>query len=309
MLFNRSITAQFTIVFVVSLLLVLGSFFLVLESVYRNELKSQAETVADNVDSFGSWVSQYGRVWVKGDKRSYLGHLNVLQAQDGPDGEQPKLVPVDFYSKNPALAQREFSEVVEQSPSAAKFRLTSHNVMNPNNAADEFESAALERIRGEGLKDYVELTPLGLRYARAVYDKAACLACHGDPGKAPEDVRTRYGTEHGFGFKEGDVAGIVSVRVPAQPFWDVTRRVVGIWQLLLIAAAFGVALVFIQFAVVRRLHRLTEATHLISLGKAADLGVAKIDPGSRNELHQLALATERLRVSINLAISRLKQRK
>ena len=79
--------------------------------------------------------------------------------------------------------------------------------------------------------------------------------------------------------------------------------------MLLIATAFLVALLFIQFAVVRRIHRLTEATHLISLGKPADLGVARIKPDSRNELHQLALATERLRVSINLAIARLKQRK
>jgi HAMP domain-containing protein len=309
MLDNRSLTVQFAAVFLIALALVGGAFYLLLDRIYVNQLKSQAETVADNVEAFGSWVAQYGRVWVKGDKRSYLGHLNVMQAQEGPDGEQPKLVPVDFYSKNPALAQREFSEVVEQSPSAAKFRLTSHNVMNPNNAADEFEAAALERIRGEGLKEFVELTPTGLRYARAVYDKAACIACHGDPGKAPEDVKTRYGVEHGFGFKEGDVAGIVSVRVPAQPFWDVTRRVVGVWQLLLIATAFLVALLFIQFAVVRRIHRLTEATHLISLGKPADLGVARIKSDSRNELHQLALATERLRVSINLAIARLKQRK
>ena len=46
MLFNRSITTQFTIAFVVALLMVVGSFYLVLDSVYRNELKSQAETVA-----------------------------------------------------------------------------------------------------------------------------------------------------------------------------------------------------------------------------------------------------------------------
>ncbi len=46
MLLNRSITTQFTIVFVAALLLIVGSFYLVLDSVYRNELKSQAETVA-----------------------------------------------------------------------------------------------------------------------------------------------------------------------------------------------------------------------------------------------------------------------
>ncbi len=59
MLFNRSITTQFAFVFVLALLLVIGSFYLVLDSVYSSELKSQAETVADNVDAVGSWVSQY----------------------------------------------------------------------------------------------------------------------------------------------------------------------------------------------------------------------------------------------------------
>jgi len=52
MLLNRSITVQFTLVFVIALLLVIGSFYLVLDNVYRSELKSQAETVADNVDAF-----------------------------------------------------------------------------------------------------------------------------------------------------------------------------------------------------------------------------------------------------------------
>ena len=82
MLLNRSITTQFAIVFVLALLLVIGSFYLVLDSVYRNELKSQAETVADNVDAFGSWVSQYGRVWVRDDNKSYLGQVTLVSAPD-----------------------------------------------------------------------------------------------------------------------------------------------------------------------------------------------------------------------------------
>ena len=75
-----------------------------------------------------------------------------------PEGTVPppgaKLTPVDFYSKNPALAQREFSEAVERSPSPSKFRLTSHNVMNPNNKPDAFEDGALREIRDRGLKEY-----------------------------------------------------------------------------------------------------------------------------------------------------------
>jgi len=122
MLFNRSITTQFTIVFVLALLLIVGSFYLVLDSVYRNELKSQAETVADNVDAFGSWVAQYGRVWVRDNDKSFLGQVTLVSTPD-PATAANAAPPNDvwhFYSKNPALAQREFSEVVEKSTSSAK---------------------------------------------------------------------------------------------------------------------------------------------------------------------------------------------
>ncbi len=309
MLNNRSLTVQFAVVFLLALALVGAAFYLILDRIYVNQLKSQAETVADNVDAFGSWVAQYGRVWVKDDDKSFLGHVTLLQPEDPAAGAAGKLIPVEFYSKNPALAQREFSEAVERSSSPSKFRLTSHNVMNPNNRPDPFEEGALRQIRDSKLKEYYELTPSGFRYARAVYQKASCIGCHGDAAKAPEDVRVRYGTTNGFGFKEGDVAGIISVRLPARSFWDVALNVVGIWELLMIIAAFLIAMVFMYRAVVAPIRRLTAATQQISLGKPADLGLAKVRERSGNELHQLALATERLRVSINMAIQRLTGKK
>ena len=124
MLLNRSITTQFTVVIGLALVLIVGSFYLVLESVYHSQLKAQAETVADNVDAFGSWVSQYGRVWVRDNDSSYLGQVTLVAAPDpaqaasAADGAATALW--HFYSKNPALAQREFSEVVEKSASPAK---------------------------------------------------------------------------------------------------------------------------------------------------------------------------------------------
>ncbi len=302
MLLNRSITTQFAIVFVLALLLIIGSFYLVLDSVYRSELKSQAETVADNVDAFGSWVSQYGRVWVRDDNKSYLGQVTLVSAPDGTGA------PADiwhFYSKNPALAQREFSEVVEKSASPAKFRVTSHNFMNPVNKPDAFEANALERIRANHLAEYYEMTPDSFRFARTLYVKASCLTCHASAENAPADVKIRYGTEHGFGFKEGEVAGIISVRLPVRSFWKVTGDVVGPLQIGLLVSAFLVAVLFIQFAVVRPIKRVTRAAERISVGQQADLGAAGLKRTSANEIHQLVLATERLRASLALAMQRL----
>jgi len=309
MFLNRSITTQFTVVFVVALLFVVGSFYLVLDSVYRNELKSQAATVADNVDAFGSWVSQYGRVWVRDDNKSYLGQVTLVSATD-PAVAAGAAAPADvwhFYSKNPALAQREFSEVVEKSTSPAKFRVTSHNFMNPVNKPDAFETRALDRIRANHLTEYYEVLPDSFRYARTLYEKASCLGCHASADSAPADVRERYGTQNGFGFKEGEVAGIISVRLPVRSFWQVTRDVVGPLQLALLVSAFLVAVVFIQFAVVRPIKRVTAAAERISVGQSADLGSAGLKRTSGNEMHQLILATERLRASLMLAIQRARK--
>ncbi len=303
---NTSLTTQFALVFLLALLLMGAASWLVLDRVYQSQLKSQAETVADNVDAFGNWVAQYGRVWVRDNDQSYLGHARLYQT-DNPDEVPPQLKSVDYYSKNPALAQREYSEVVEHSASPAKFRMTSHNVMNPGNKPDDFEQRALSAIREQHLSEYHELTPGGYRYARALVHKASCIACHGSPAAAPLDVKTRYGTEHGFGFKEGDVAGIISVRLPTQSFSDVALSVVGVWPLLMILAGFLVAMLYMRFAVVSRVRAITAATRQISLGKEADLGSAGLDPKSRNELDQLTIATERLRVSINMAIQRLRK--
>ena len=86
MLSNRSLAVQFAVVFLLALALVGAAFYLILDRIYVNQLKSQAETVADNVDAFGSWVAQYGRVWVRNDNKSYLGHASLLEPEEGTPG-------------------------------------------------------------------------------------------------------------------------------------------------------------------------------------------------------------------------------
>ena len=115
MLRNRSITLHFSFIFVLALGLVGGAFYLIMDHIYRSQLQSQAETVADNVEAFGTWVAQYGRVRVRVDDLSYLGHLALAQAPPDSGGGDihSKLLPVaikadaellHFFSKNPALA-------------------------------------------------------------------------------------------------------------------------------------------------------------------------------------------------------------
>ena len=73
----------------------------------------------------------------------------------------------------------------------------------------------------------------------------------------------------------------------------------------MIVGAFLISMLFVRFAIVAPVKRLTHATHQISIAQAADLGVASIGRNSRNELHQLAIAIDRLRRSIHIAMRKL----
>src|SRR2546425_3951527 len=118
------------------------------------------------------------------------------------------------------------------------------------------------------------MPPDGFGSARPLYVRLACLPGHATGENAPADVKTRYGTERGFGFKEGEVAGIISVRLPVRSFWKVTTDVVGPLQIALLVSAFVVAVLFIPITVVRPIKRVTSAAERVSVGQQAELGAA-----------------------------------
>lgn len=303
MLKNTSLVLRFSLLFMLALVLIGGAYYLLLRQVYYAELQRQAREMADNVDAFGKWVSQYGRVWVK-DKAetAFLSEMSFVT-----DGRDAPGTAVSFYSKNPALAQREFSEVVAKSTTSARFRVTSDNWMNPANKPDPWEARAITAIKNEGLDEYNQIVNGRYRYARKIVDSASCIACHGDPADAPADVTRRYGRERGYGFKTGDVAGIISVSLPAEPLLAASFGVLGPLEIGLIVLAFAILYIFMHYGVARPIRKLTRDAQLISIGKPVDLGVKGIRQESRNELGQLALAIARLRTSMELAIRRMKQ--
>jgi len=145
------------------------------------------------------------------------------------------------------------------------------------------------------------------RYARKIVHAESCIACHGDAAAAPKDVIERYGSERGYGFKAGDVAGVISVTLPMEPLLAASFKVLGPLEIGLIVLAFVILYLFVHFGVVRPIKKLTQDAEAISVGKPVDLDVTKIPQNSRNELVQLMFAIARLRTSVELAISRMKQ--
>ncbi|MFZ0487021.1 MAG: DUF3365 domain-containing protein [Arenicellales bacterium] len=303
MLRNSSISLKFTLVFMVSIVLVGLAYLLLLRNIYEAQLLNQARTTADHVEAFGSWVSKHGRVWTKDDPSSFLGKLEVVDAASLRDGTPKTEV---FYSKNPALAQREFSEAVAASNSHARFRMTSDNFMNPLNKPDAFEAHAIRFVRQQNVEEYHELKSGVYRYARAVIDKPSCISCHGSPDAAPKEVTDRYGTENGFGFKAGDVAGVISVTIPAEPLSATFFRVVGPAEVALVVLAFLIAYLYIRVGVVKPVQELTQTANQLSTGRDAPVGAEGVSQKSRNEIDQLRLSVNRLRNSMQIAIRHLR---
>jgi len=299
-----SISTKFVALFLLIVGLNAVAYYFMLQNIYQQELESQAKTVVSNVESFGAWVAQNGRVWVKeGSKESFLSQELYNISCEGDNAQSY----VHFYSKNPALAQREFSEVVAKSASPAKFHMTSQNVMNPINVPDAFEKTALDIVTKTGVAEYSEFVGGQYRFAQTIYHKASCISCHGDPAKAPEDVIKRYGAEHGFGFKEGDVAGVISVTIPANPLYMKALNFVGLKEIALIFASFVIALWFVRSAIILPIKKLTEAAHDVSTGKETLIDTSGIDVNTGNEIHQLTLALSRMRNSTYLAMKKMRE--
>jgi diguanylate cyclase (GGDEF)-like protein len=155
-----------------------------------------ARSYADLITATRLWNESHEGVWVtKGPDTAtdpYLLHLGVSADATTTDGRVLTLRGADSMA-------HEISNVQKRSD-GTYFRLTSLRPVDPNDAPDAWEKAALAAFEG-GTAERYEMTQLSgvpvLRYARPLITDASCLPCHGRQG-----------------FKVGDVRGAVSIVVP-----------------------------------------------------------------------------------------------
>ncbi len=98
------------------------------------------------------------------------------------------------------------------------FNNVSDRPRNPDNAADEIEREALRYFREhpEEQLRFVEFWTIGgpyYHYARPIWVERYCLKCHGKKADAPATIRNTYETS--FDYQEGELRGIMSIKIPA----------------------------------------------------------------------------------------------
>ena len=166
----------------------------------ENQAFLRAKTIAERDILYRNWVSGLGGVYVKITEHSQpnpflsMAHNRDIETREG---DNLTLVnPASMTRQVYALNNHE-SEIVN--------RITSLDLVNPDNAPDAWESETLMSMgRAGDLIHSAMVTRDGVEYARtlvALKVEASCLDCHFDQG-----------------YKAGDIRGGLSVMIPFEPF-------------------------------------------------------------------------------------------
>ena len=106
------------------------------------------------------------------------------------------------------------------SPSGYFFKDAALNARSPENEADEYERAFLEKLNAdkkleaESTVRKIDGKPYLVVLRKGEVMEASCLRCHSNPKDAPKGLTDYYGSERSFNRKAGDVVSAVSFRIP-----------------------------------------------------------------------------------------------
>jgi len=92
---------------------------------------------------------------------------------------------------------------------------------NPKNALHKEDKYIYNKLRSKDIIEYYEVDSKSdfIKYAKRINAERRCLKCHGQPlvdvdPFVHKKITEHYGGEGGFGYKEGDMMGMVLVNVP-----------------------------------------------------------------------------------------------
>ncbi len=176
--------------------------------------------------AYRRWSSMHGGVYVPvtdiTPPNPYLS--------DFPERDVTTLSGQQLTLMNPAYMTRQVHEISNQIYDV-KGHLTSLDPLRPGNAADQWEASVLKRFE-TGESEVFEIVGEGnqqmLRFMRPLHVAPDCLACHAKQG-----------------YKLGDVRGGISVSIPMEPFWVLTRKQVatttGIYLVIWLLVSLGIS--------------------------------------------------------------------
>jgi len=105
-------------------------------------------------------------------------------------------------------------------PSRYSFKDAAIDARSPENEADEYERAFIEKLtidkklESESTVRNIGGEPYLVVLRKGEVMEASCLKCHSNPKDAPKGLTDYYGLERSFNRKTGDTVSAVSLRIP-----------------------------------------------------------------------------------------------
>jgi signal transduction histidine kinase len=176
---------------------------------------------------------------------------------------------------------------------------------DPRNEADGIERAFLvaARSRMELLEEVavrdLDGKPHLVVMRRGETMGASCIRCHSTPAAAPAGLVERYGSERGFGRREGELASAVSVRIPLAVAFasvDAMARKLSIGIVAMLVLVYAAQVVLLRRLLFRPLGSIRSAAEAIARDESL-VGRTVPMPGGR-ELGDLTTAFNAMSVEL-----------
>jgi len=184
------------------------------------------------------------------------------------------------------------------------------NPTNPAHHALDWEADVINYLRDHRDKQQVtgeRASSSGptLYLATPISAEAACLTCHSTPTVAPAAMIAKYGSKHGFGWKQGSVVAAQIVSVPMSLPIQIANRAFHRLLLYLVIAMVATILVLdagVYYIVVRPLKLVSETADRVSRGEK---DVPTLPVQGRDEIATVTASFNRMRVSLEKAFKLL----
>lgn len=184
------------------------------------------------------------------------------------------------------------------------------NPTNPAHHALDWEADVINYLRDHRDKQQVtgeRMATSGptLYLATPIAADATCLACHSTPAVAPAAMVAKYGSKHGFGWKQGTIVAAQIVSVPMSLPIQIANRAFHRLLMYLIVAmvATMIALdVGVYYIVIRPLKLVSETADHVSKGEK---NVPVLPVKGSDEIATVTASFNRMRVSLEKAFKLL----
>jgi HAMP domain-containing protein len=239
-----------------------------------------------------------------------MRHYTVSQVRDKLVQKEGEFLPQSV----PAFAATEIMNELRKKYPDYAYKEAALNPTNPRDRAVEWEADIINEFRNNperGEISSTRITPTGMSLflARPFQIKdQACLSCHTTAEMAPASMVKLYGTSNGFGWKLNEVIGAQVVSVPMslpirnanRAFYTFMASLSGVFVVL-----FVILNVMLSVMIVRPITEMSDAADRMSTG---DLEIPEFDESGRDEVSLLAKSFNRMRRSLEKAISLIDQR-